>query len=308
MASTLVADIGGTNIRFAIIDKGKLGSFRLYPHEHALTAEHAIKQYLLETRLKPNSLIVGAAGVLLPNGKIQLTNRRFMIDMPKLCRKFGFQTGLLTNDMVLHALGVADLPDTNNACVVYVGTGMGCAYIKGGIVYPSEDGHLTIPKVDSAAQAVGATVWEDMISGPAFLKIYRSLSGPQKPVVQSREVSYLAHHGRDENAIETYRIIARYLSRFCQQIATQKKVSVFYLGGKIMEVLRTTDAQDIFFNNLGKLADIVSFRQIRPEMHSAMTGLKLLEKDLRKTGTTNRVSSSDFYIYHAKKTKNNIVD
>jgi len=301
MTSTLVADIGGTNIRFAIIKEGETSLYKLYPHERLLTAERAIEQYLVTTHSKPDSLIIGAAGPLQRNGKIRLTNRRFTIDMPKLCRKFKFRTGLLTNDMVLHALGVADLPDTNNACVVYVGTGIGCAYIKNGVVKPSEDGHLMMPKLGPSAQAIGATVWEDMISGPAFLKIYRSLSGPQKPVAQSREVSYLAHHGRDKNAIETYQIIARYLSRFCQQIATQKKISVFYLGGKILEVLRTSDAQEVFFNRLGKLADVISFRQIRPEMHSAMTGLKLLEQDLRTTGATTRITPGDFYIYRAKK-------
>lgn len=301
MASTLVADIGGTNIRFSVIKNGETSLYRLYPHERSLTIERAIEQYLVLTRAKPDSIIIGAAGPLRSNGKIRLTNRRFTIDMPKLCRKFKFRMGLLTNDMVLHALGVIGLPDTNNACVVYVGTGIGCAYIKDGVVRPSEDGHLIIPELDTNAQAIGAKVWEDMISGPAFLKIYRSLSGPQKPVAQSREVSYLARNGRDKNAIETYKIIARYLSNFCREIAVRKKISVFYLGGKILEVLRTSEAQEVFFSRLGKLADIVSFRQIKPEMHSAMTGLKLLEKDLRTTGTTARITSGDFYIYRSKK-------
>ena len=298
--STLVADIGGTNIRFALIKKSGIGSFKLYPHERGLTAERAIRMYLAETRAKPTRLIIGAAGALQPAGKIRLTNRNFVLNLPKLCHTFGFTQGLLTNDMVLHALGVAHLPDTDNACVIYVGTGIGCAYIKKGVVQPSEDGHLPIPDPDEDERSVGATVWEDVISGPAFLKIYRSLSQPLKPVIQSREVSYLAHNQKDPKALLTYRIIAKSLGRFCKKIAREKKVTVFYLGGKIMEVLRQPAAQEVFFNVLGKLSDVISFRQIRPDEHSAMTGLKVLNQDLCDMGTTPHITAGDFYLYQKK--------
>ena len=298
--TTLIADIGGTNIRFALIKKGEATLFKLYPHDKGLTAEKAIKTYLDEVKAKPKQLIIGAAGPLLAKGKIKLTNRKFVLDLPKLCKTFGFKRGLLANDMVLHALGVAHLPDTNNACVVYVGTGIGCAYIKNGVIEPSEDGRLPIFEPSETERTMGAKIWEDMISGPAFLRIYKSLSGPQKPVLQSREVSYLAHHGKDQTALQTYRIIATTLGRFCRQIATQKKVSVFYLGGKIMEVLRMPEAQDEFFKTLGRLGDIISFRQIRPEMHTAITGLKVLEEDLRTDGTTHHVTPGHFYVWPEK--------
>ena len=297
MAITLVSDIGGTNIRFGLLKRSGISNFKLYPHEPTLTLERAIRRYLGEFGVKPDSFVVGAAGELDKSGKIHLTNRNFVIDLPKICKTFDFKKGLLTNDMVLHTLGVIHLPDTNNACITYIGTGLGCAYIKDGIVYPSEDGRGKITKPTKIEKKLNAKIWEDIISGPAFLNIYKQLSDGGKPVLQSREVSYLAHNTHDKNAEKTYEIIADCLGKFCIHIIQKKKVSVFYLGGKILEVMRLKSAQDIFFERLGKLSDITSIRLIKPDMHSAITGLKLLAIDLKKIGTTHRIAPNSFYIY-----------
>ena len=64
--------------------------------------------------------------------------------------------------------------------------------------------------------------------------------------------------------------------------------------------MRLQSAQDIFFDRLGKLSDIISIRLIKPDMHSAVTGLKLLATDLRKTGTTKRIKADCFYVYQKK--------
>lgn len=297
MAITLVADIGGTNIRFGLLKRSGISCFKLYPHEPTLTLERAIRRYFGEFGVQADSFVVGAAGELGLKGKIHLTNRKFVVDLPKICKTFGFKKGLLTNDMVLHALGVVDLPDTNNACVTYVGTGLGCAYIKEGVVRPTEDGHDKIVNPSSAEKKLKAISWEDIISGPAFLKIYKSLAGDKKPVLQSREVSYLAHNGQDEQAEKTYEIMADCLARFCLYIIQKEKVNVFYLGGKILEIMRLKSAQDVFFEKLGRFADIVSIRLIRPDKYSSMEGLKVLALDLQKKGTTRRVDADCFYVY-----------
>ena len=112
MASTLLADIGGTNIRFALLSRGKITKSVIYPHQKGMTAEKVIQRYLQEARVKPVCFVLGGAGELQPKGKISLTNRRFVLDLPKLCKTFGFKKGLIANDMIFHGLGVVDLPDT----------------------------------------------------------------------------------------------------------------------------------------------------------------------------------------------------
>ena len=296
MASTLLADIGGTNIRFGLLQKGKIEKKVVYPHERGLTATKAIKRYLLEAKVKPAAFIVGAAGPLLPGGRIDLTNRSFSLDMPKICRQFGFKKGLIANDMVFHTLGISDQPDTKRACVIFVGTGMGVSYLYNGVAYPTEVGHERLLRPRKEEKMLHAEVWEDIISGPAFLKIYRNLEGTYKPVMQSREVSYLAHNVRDRNAVLTYKIIARCLARLCVHIAQTQKVLVFFLGGQLLEILRLPVGQDTFFEGLGKWGDIMGIRIIRPSDQTAMKGLKMVAEDLERTGTTHRITDGEFFV------------
>ena len=296
MRSTLLADIGGTNIRFALLKNGVIEKLLMYPHEKSFTAEKAIRQYLRAVKVKPEAFVVGAAGPLQPNGKISLTNRRFVLDLPKLCATFGFKRGLIANDMAFHGVGVSDLPDTQKACVIFVGTGMGVSFIQDGVVFPTEMGNEALLSPRKEEKAIGAKIWEDVISGPAFLKIYRSLKGNYKPVMQSREVSYLAHNVRDPYAIKTYEIIAKCLARLCLHIVKTRKVSVFYIGGQLVEILRLPFGQDVFFDSLGKLADALGIRVIRPSDQTAMKGLKIIADDLANTGTTGRINAGDFYV------------
>ena len=296
MASTLLADIGGTNIRFALLQKGNIVKKAIYPHEKGLTAAKAITKYLAETKVKPTAFIAGLAGPLLPKGRISLTNRNFKLNMPQICHQFGFKRGLIANDMIFHALGVSDLPDTKKACIIFVGTGLGVSFIQDGLAKTTEMGHDRLLRPAKEEKAIHAETWEDIISGPAFLRIYRNLEGTYKPVMQSREVSYLAHNVRDENAVLTYKIIAKCLSRLCIHIAQTKKVSVFFLGGQLIEILRLPVGQNTFFEGLGKWADILGIRAIRPSEQSAMKGLKLVADDLKKTGTTHRITAGEFFV------------
>ena len=297
MTQTLLADIGGTNIRFGLLEKGQFHHLILYPHEKGLTLTKAITRYLSEIKAKPDMFVAGAAGELQHNGIIRLTNRRFTVNMPAICRHFGFRSGILANDMVFHALSQLDLPDTGRACVIFVGTGMGVAYLKKGVVFPTEDSHTPLIRPTAAEKAVGATCWEDIISGPAFLKIYRSLKGTHRPVLQSREVSYLAHQDREPQAVETYRIIAKALARFCIHIARTKKVSSFLLGGQAVEVLRLPIGEETFFQTLGKWGDVLGIRTMRPGEPSAMQGLSLIAAEVRQTGMTRHLSQGSGYIY-----------
>ncbi|MBQ7413564.1 MAG: ROK family protein [Alphaproteobacteria bacterium] len=297
METTLLADIGGTNIRFGLLRKGQVTHLSVYPHDLGLSAEEAVRQYLSKTRSHPDCFVAGAAGILEKSGQIMLTNRDFVFNLPALCQTFEFKQGLLSNDMSFHALAMADKPDTKRACVIFVGTGLGVAYIYDGLVHPTEDGHRKIYRPNQEEKALNAMVWEDIISGPAFLKIYRAMEGTYKPVMQSREVSYLAHNVKDKNAILTYQIIARTLAKFCAHTAQTKKVSVFYLGGQAVEILRLPIGQETFFQGLGKWADVLGIRIIRPSEQSAMTGLSMVAEELRQTGTTTRLAPKSFYVW-----------
>ena len=79
MAITLIADIGGTNIRFGLLKRNAISNFKLYPHEPTLTLERAIRRYFGEFGIKADSLVIGAAGELSQKGKISLIEKYILI-------------------------------------------------------------------------------------------------------------------------------------------------------------------------------------------------------------------------------------
>lgn len=299
--STIILDIGGTNMRIGLVQDGQIQHYQLMPKTEDKTLEPILRRYIEDTKSTPCSLVVGAAGELLPKGKIHLTNRDFTIDLPALCRKFNFESGLLANDTVFHALGLINKPDTKRACVIFTGTGLGCAYIQDGLIQPTENGHELIPHPTADEKKLSAKTWEEVVSGPAFLRIYKMLDGGKTPVMQSREVSYLARMGQDKNAVKTYQIIAKTLARFCLWVAEKTKISVFYIGGNAFEVLSSRSAQDCFFEVLGKKADSLSVRMMWSTEQSAMNGLKIAAEELAKTGEMKYLTPQNAYVYHQAK-------
>ena len=173
------------------------------------------------------------------------------------------------------------------------------SYLRDRIAQTTETGHTPILRPTKEEKTIGAQIWEDILSGPAFLKIYKSLSGTYKPVIQSREVSYLAHNVHDKHALLTYKIMAKCLARLCLHIAQTEKISVFFLGGQLTEILRLPLGQDIFFSALGKWADILGIRMIKPSEQTAMKGLKLIAKDIHSANTTSHIYPHQFFLYHS---------
>ena len=163
MTQTLLADIGGTYTRFWLLKKGNIIQTKVYFHKPFMPMKKAISAFLQETKSSPKQFIAGAAGKLIRTGKIKLTNRRLVVNMPDLCKTFGFRQGVLLNDMIPHTASVLDKPDTKNACVIVIGTGLGCAYIKNHVVFASEAGHEAIQKLTPEQKKLSATEWEDIM-------------------------------------------------------------------------------------------------------------------------------------------------
>lgn len=295
MTQTLLADIGGTYARFWTWENGQARSPEVYFQDLSMPMEQLIQLYLDKTGICPTTFIAGAAGCLRPKGILHLTNRDLIVDMPQLCRHFGFEQGVLANDMVFHAISVQNIPDSTNACVVVIGTGMGCSYIRDNQIQASEDGHARMTFSCPELGDMTAQCWEDLLSGPAFLRLYQHLDSTHKPVMQSREVSFLAHNTHDKNALLTYRIMAQALAAFCLKTATEKNVPVFYLGGLSVELLRSKQTLQIFFDALGKFADILSIRIIKPSDQSALVGLETVAKTIEAKQKITCIRPKDFY-------------
>ena len=187
----LLADIGGTNARFALLRDGEIG-----PVEHVKVADYAtvidaIAAFLARhgVATPPGAAILGIAGPII-NNRVTLTNSVWTIDAAQLREVVGFETVRLVNDFEamawsLPALGASDLFPLGkqravaDAPMLAVGPGTGfgvsCLIRQGATSYAvvTEAGHATLPATSEREQRV----IEQMRRHFDHVSIERALSG-----------------------------------------------------------------------------------------------------------------------------------
>ncbi|GGE50647.1 glucokinase [Agaricicola taiwanensis] len=154
----LVADIGGTNSRFALAHGGQVTDRQSMANDGLPDFETAVDAYLSSRDLRPERAVLAVAGPV-QGRKVQLTNRDWMIDADVLERRFGFRRVDLLNDFaaVAHSLPLLGegqvkligsvVPEpAANKIVLGPGTGLGVAALihDAGLwrAVPSEGGHV----------------------------------------------------------------------------------------------------------------------------------------------------------------------
>ena len=204
----LVADIGGTNARFALAPLGEPG--RAIHEKHlAVNAydslAHAAEAYLAE--MAPGGGIhFGMVAVASPatEDMIKLTNSAWHFSLEETRRELGFEALYAINDFAANSWAIADLeksqftslggPDkamdgTGTFAVVGPGTGLGVGAILrwqgGAAVISSEGGHADFAPVSEEEVEIFAWLrqhfhrvsYERLLCGPGLLNIYRALGG-----------------------------------------------------------------------------------------------------------------------------------
>ncbi|HEX7338375.1 MAG TPA: glucokinase [Rhodanobacteraceae bacterium] len=143
----LVADIGGTNARFALADTTSRhplleASIKRYRVADFATPEDAVHQYIRDTGLTPRQAVFAVAGHIY-QGTVNATNSPWEISVTELCRKLDLDSADLINDFAAQSLslpllgpkdvvrlGEPDVPAIGSAAsqtfaVVGPGTGLG---------------------------------------------------------------------------------------------------------------------------------------------------------------------------------------
>ncbi|WGL18436.1 glucokinase [Microbulbifer bruguierae] len=168
--SRIVADIGGTNARFAIAHPYQ-GGYRLEDIQVVNCAKFAdfysaLGQWLegLEGE-RPRQACIAVAGPVektAAGGRVTMTNLGWDIRAEELCARFRLDRALVVNDFAALALSLPRLPETDKwalrdvpaqqngpMVVVGPGTGLGVAALvhDGGNyrVVPGEGGHANLP-------------------------------------------------------------------------------------------------------------------------------------------------------------------
>ena len=266
----LVMDVGGTNVRLALVDgAGALGASQTYTWAKAGSLAHGIEQFCAAQN-RPASfakLIVAFAGPIVPGMAVfTFTNAAQTFSISEL-RAFADKV-LVVNDFVAQAalvphMAAADChiikPGTANPAaaraILGPGTGLGvCAISDRGHLLPSEGGNTALPHLPQHANMIDALgtndgPWriEDVLSGPGIERVYGALGGGD---MGAKAISEAAHTG-DALALETMDCVFDFLALTCANQALQYSAAggVFIVGNIVninMTLLNPARFADVF--------------------------------------------------------------
>lgn len=264
----LVADIGGTNARFAVAHISPCGTptlknFRVFPCAEYHALEEIISEYLdTNPDAKPAHACLAVAGPVV-QGKVYITNLGWELDTDKVKQQFSFDDLLIINDYAALAKatevlkgeslltllpGKADL--NGPVSVMGPGTGFGVAIMvrcdSGNTVITSEGGHISFVPTGEREMLVwnalmnnmGRVTVESLLSGVGIMRIYRELCHLENITPLNYEPSTISNmaldHG-DPICKETLEIFCSMLGSVVGDLAlAQGATGGIYLGGGIL--------------------------------------------------------------------------
>ena len=254
----LLADIGGTNSRFALAGHdGRPERMLIIENDSVADLEAAITHYLHETGASPHAAVLAVAGPLDGGEEIALTNRAWRFRRNDLARRFGFAELRIVNDFEAIAwaltrleaddarpLGPA-LPARDGVkAVLGPGTGLGVAALVPvdghWHALATEGGHVSFgPQAPDEMEIFarlqrecGSVSAETILSGPGLPRLLRAVD-PRAPSLTPEAVVARALAG-EPSAQATARLFVRLLGRFSGGLAlTFKAVGGVYIAGGV---------------------------------------------------------------------------
>lgn len=259
---TLLADIGGTTSRFALLGQnGRPENPVTIANDSADSVEGAIAQALQRLSVRPHSAVIAVAGPV--NGdEIALTNRAWRFAVSGLCARFGFERIDAVNDFEAVAWSLAALGDDDIVAlgaprmtpggvkaVLGPGTGLGVgALISAGEnlhVVASEGGHISFGAANADEEPVFARLRADgarrsaegILSGPGLVRLHRAVHPEAMKLSPEMILTQARAGGREARA--TVALFVRLLGRFAGDIALAFKAEGgIYLAGGVALALR----------------------------------------------------------------------
>ncbi len=254
----LVADVGGTHVRFGVAVGGDdphsvrvhcVRRFAVRAHD---SISHAAQHYRAGTPGVPIALdraAVAVAGRVDPD-LVQLTNSAWSFSPRALSEAQHFKDLHVINDFeaVGHAVGALhaadlrpigaariDLPLRRGVCaIVGVGTGLGVGGVvaspAGFTVLATEGGHASFaPTSERSIELLrwltgkfGRVSAERVLSGAGLTNVYQALAaaeGRQVPELTAAEITMRASAGSDATCVEAVGLFCEFLGSFAGDLA-----------------------------------------------------------------------------------------
>lgn len=285
--TVLLADIGGTHIRFALYDGHEMGQIGIFRHEGEDSFDTAYRAFLSSDLPRPASMIIGAAGVV-QDGQVRFSNRPLSLSETGLKERYELAFCRIVNDFELQAYattalekgdcfmlnkGVFDPQGTR--CIIGPGTGLGVCFLTcDGIrltAHPSEAGHATLPILSQDLEINTQITHylisrfkrvsvERLLSGQGLLNIASALNNGQQ-IFDTPEAVFSGAVQGNLLARQVFDVFFKYLGIFCADMAlTMKTTGGIYLTGDLLRQKQMIDWMQHsefmnYFKNVGRFKD-----------------------------------------------------
>lgn len=245
-APTLLADLGGTNVRFALSDPTaakpfQMDSVRRYQVSDFASLTDAIRQYFIDSGLSAQHALIAAAGRISDGETVQITNNPWAISSRNLQAELSMQSVRLVNDFAAQSMAVmllqpedlvpvGGLPlprpgarEEQTFVIVGPGTGLGV----GGLllrqgecsVLQTEGGHAgfaahtpeDIEILHRLNQRYGRVSNERLICGNGLVNLYSVLceiAGQTPEALKPEDISQRANAGSDPLCVQVVETFA----------------------------------------------------------------------------------------------------
>jgi glucokinase len=313
--AVLLADIGGTNSRFALNGSaGRPERILIVENDSVGSLEEGIARFLKETGARPHAAVMAVAAPLDRGDEVALTNRDWHFRRSELAKRFGFSPLRIVNDFEaigwalsrltdadVRPLGPTMTPRAGVKAALGPGTGMGITALvptgAGLTVVASEGGHASFgaqaeDEIEVFARLLrehGAVSVETVLSGPGLARLMRAYD--VKTQHRTPEAVVAAAHSGEAAAVAVAHLFVRLLGRFAGDVALLfKAFGGVYLAGGIA-------------SRLGTLVDPKTFRaafEAHPPYERLLAGIPTLLMSRSQPGLLGCAALADELFVHDK--------
>nr|AGU09993.1 Glucokinase [uncultured organism] len=287
----LLADIGGTNARFALERAaGRIEDIDTLACADYASLVDAVRAYLARHPAEQVHHAVIAIATAVDGDFIKMTNHCWEFSIREARDALGFETLLVLNDFAALAMSVPGLPEHELVQVggargapggvigiVGAGTGLGVAGLVPSNgrwnVLQSEGGHMAFSPCDAREQAILAYCWtkwphvssERLVSGPGIATIHEALvhiDAASSPVLTPAQVVERALDASDPLCVEALELFCGMLGTVAANVAvTFCARGGIYIGGGVVPRLKEWFARSRFrscFENKGRYSSYLA--------------------------------------------------
>jgi glucokinase len=234
----LIADIGGTNARFALVNDNKISNVEVLSCADYKSPAEAAQVYLKKIGAKPDAGAFAVATALDGTDKVAMTNHVWAFSINETCQNIGLKHLAVINDFAALAYAVPHLTDKDRYQVgegtsqkgapigiIGPGTGLGVAGIVFGhdgkpVTMPTEGGHVTMAATNAREWALFEWLLkskyhhisaERVISGKGIVNLYNAVCGLDGLDLPERTPAEITKAGLDKSC----KVCTEVLDLFC---------------------------------------------------------------------------------------------